>query len=129
MDYKVTHIAVNSNHESYFTQKQIPLFEAGGMYISQRQSVLNFRYRKSLPAYESDWHVAGDPTLIVVQSGCIEIELRSGESKRFESGQAFVAADYLPKELTFSTLHGHKARVIGDKEFVAIHFKLATLNQ
>lgn len=122
----MTHIDVDSNWKSYFTEKSTELSELGGMYISQRQQTLNFRYRKSLPNYQSDWHVAGDPTLIVIQSGTIEIELRNSECKQFSPGQAFVAADYLPVDVAFSEQHGHRARVIGNDELVAIHFKLAT---
>ncbi|MDT0596401.1 hypothetical protein [Glaciecola petra] len=129
MEYQITHIDVNSKFESCFTERATELFELSGMFISQRQEVLNFRYRKSLPNYKSDWHVAGDPTFIVVQSGCIEIELRNGQKKQFCAGEAFVAADYLPKNIMFSEQHGHRARVIGNDEFVAIHFKLSLKNE
>jgi len=124
MDYNITTIDVDSNWHSIFTQKTFELTQSGGMHISQRQQALNFRYRKSLPGYHSDWHVAGDPTLIAVQAGCIEIKLRNGQTQRFSAGDSFIAADYLPKHTVFNQQHGHMAKIIGDDEFVALHFKL-----
>jgi hypothetical protein len=52
---------------SYFMEQQYCLDDYNGLFISSRQEALNFRHRMSEPGYFSDWHVAGDPTLIIIR--------------------------------------------------------------
>lgn len=118
-------ITVDKEFRSTFASLNLALSDANGMFISQRQTAVNFRHRKSSPGYYSDWHVAGDPTLIIVQQGCIELTLRNNQSRCFNSGQQFIAADYLPIDSVFNDTHGHRARVIGEQEFQAVHIKLS----
>jgi len=55
----------NEKHDhSYFIEQHYSLEDYNGLIISPRQDALNFRHRMSEPGYFSDWHVAGDPTLI-----------------------------------------------------------------
>lgn len=122
----ITAITINSLFQSVFTTMTVNLSEVNGMYISERQPSLNFRHRKSLSGYESQWHVAGDPTLIIVLDGSIELTVRSGEQRTFNKGEQFIAADYLPKDLAFTEAHGHRARVVGDGVFQAVHIKLSS---
>lgn len=119
-------VTVNSNFQSVFNSLSLSLDDMNGMFISGRQSALNFRHRKSKPGYQSDWHVAGDPTLLLIQQGCIEITLRSGESRLFSAGEQFIAADFLPDGMNFDTSHGHSARVIGETPLQAVHIKLSS---
>ena len=122
----ITAISVNEDYQSIFTEVQHQLTSRGELWITEQQEALNFRHRKSPVGYQSDWHVAGDPTLIIICNGVIEIELRDGTAKQFSAGECFVAEDYLPPNTDFdSTDHGHRARVIGDKDFSAIHIKLS----
>ncbi|MBO1254707.1 hypothetical protein J3L16_03280 [Alteromonas sp. 5E99-2] len=118
-------ITINSNFHSVFKTFELPLDDMNGMFISNRQNALNFRHRKSKPGYQSDWHVAGDPTLLLIQQGCLEITLRSGESKLFNAGEQFIAADFLPDGVNFGTSHGHSARVVGKTSLQAVHIKLS----
>ncbi|MEM0912680.1 MAG: hypothetical protein AAGJ37_17025, partial [Pseudomonadota bacterium] len=109
-------------------QEQFELSEYGGMFISPQQQAINFRYRTSDVGYQSDWHVAGDPTLIIIQQGALEIELRKGDKRTFGQGDCFIAADYLPQHIALdNTMHGHRARVLGDRYLAAIHIKLARI--
>lgn len=117
-------ITINDDGISYFVEQNMPLEEFSGMFISQRQQALNFRHRISHVGYQSDWHVAGDPTLIVVLSGALEIELRNGDKRVYHQGLQFIAADYLPEKEALSSKHGHRARVIGEHAFQAVHIKL-----
>lgn len=96
-----------------------------GMSISEQQSALNFRHRNSKPGYKSDWHVAGDATLIIIRGGTLRITLRNKDSRDFSTGDMFVAADYLPTHINFDEQqHGHMAEVIGDEQLQALHIKL-----
>ena len=119
-------ISIDESYCSVFSNTQIPQTELGSaLWLSEQQASLNFRYRSSPSGYESDWHVAGDPTLIIVCGGCLEIELRDGSQKRFSVGDKFIARDFSPSNATFDPLnHGHRARVIGEEEFSAVHIKL-----
>lgn len=111
--------------ESYFGVHEISLQGSASWMLSEQQSALNFRLRSSAPGYQSDWHVAGDPTLLIIQTGVIEIELRDGSLRRFSAGEMFVAQDYLAEDIEFSDRLGHRARVIGQEPLNALHLKLS----
>jgi hypothetical protein len=110
--------------ESIFTSIQISLTDFNGMAISDRQDALNFRHRASEPGYQSDWHVAGDPTLIIIRQGKLCIELKDGSRRTYAAGQQFIAADYLQDQL-FGEKSGHKAWVEGEQGLLAVHIKLS----
>lgn len=122
-------ITVDEQFRSIFGHHQVLTEVRGGMHLTGRIDAMNFRLRESAPGYETDWHVAGDPTLIAVQKGTIRITLRDGTQKDFTAGDVFIAKDYLPAGEAFdSARHGHKAAVVGDQPFKAIHIKLDTNN-
>lgn len=100
----------------------------GGLVLSPRLGASSLRLRRSEPGYAADWHVAGEPVLIVVQSGTLRIGLRGGKHRDFSAGDAFIAADALPEGEPFDpVVHGHTATVVGDAPLQAIHIKLAEL--
>ena len=93
--------------------------------LSEQISAVNFRYRESHHHYASDWHVAGDPTLLLILSGTVNIVLRNGDVREFTQGDMFIAQDYLAEGIEFDDqLHGHRAEVVGDAPLKAIHIKL-----
>ena len=93
--------------------------------LSDQIPAVNFRLRSSDPGYASGWHVAGDPTLLIMLSGTVRITLRNGESRDFSAGDMFIAEDYLVKDVLFDdTLHGHKAEVVGKGAISVLHLKL-----
>jgi hypothetical protein len=96
------------------------------LFISPRQSALKFRHRASNPGYFSDWHVAGDPTIIIIRSGILRISLRDNSYHDFAVGDVFIAQDRLEDNARLNNhIHGHKGQVIGDKNLIAIHLKLS----
>lgn len=109
---------------SEFSSREIELEGESLRRLSKQQSALNFRLRSSDNSYASDWHVAGDPTLLIILKGAVEIELRNGKTKVFRAGDMFVAEDYLLSSENFSDVHGHRAKVIGDESLSALHLKL-----
>ncbi len=118
-------ITVDKDFISIFAEAQFPQHTRGGMILTDRIEAQNLRLRESAPGYQTDWHVAGDPTLIIVQRGSLRLTLQSGEYKDFSAGDAFIARDYLPDHIDFdSGIHGHKAEVLGNEAFMAVHIKL-----
>ncbi|MFT6828537.1 MAG: hypothetical protein ACJAZV_001830 [Roseivirga sp.] len=121
----LTTISVNQEFISVFDQEVFPQHLSGGMILTERINALNFRIRESKAGYTSDWHVAGDPTLIIIQKGTLRIKLRNGEYQDFGTGTMFIAKDFLPKNIDFDTnKHGHKAEVMGEESLLAVHIKL-----
>ncbi|GAB2196970.1 cupin domain-containing protein [Sessilibacter sp. MAH4] len=111
---------------SIFTEQFLSLEDYNGLFITPRINALNFRHRLSEPNYFSDWHVAGDATLIIIRSGTLRIGLRNGDYRDFSAGDMFIAKDRLQADEVFNpTLHGHTAAVIGEQQLTAVHIKLA----
>ena len=93
--------------------------------LSDQISAENFRLRES-HGYSSDYHCAGDPTLLIILSGQIQIELPRGERRIFKMGDLYIAQDYLEDGVIFDpSLHGHRAEQIGDEPYRAVHIKLS----
>ncbi len=110
---------------SIFSEQLLSLEDYNGLFITPRIGAQNFRHRFSKVNYFSDWHVAGDATLIIIRSGTLRIGLRNGESRDFCAGQMFVAKDRLQEGESFNDqVHGHTAAVVGDQDLTAVHIKL-----
>ncbi|MFT2090649.1 hypothetical protein [Paraglaciecola sp. 2405UD69-4] len=110
---------------SEFLEEKVSIDDYNGLMISPRISAQNFRHRISEPGYFSDWHMAGDATMIIIRTGSLRLGLRSGEHKLFCAGDVFIAKDCLqPNEQFNSKVHGHTAEVIGNQTLMAVHVKL-----
>jgi len=129
-EFTITTITVDENQRSVFTSESYPASWRSNMLLSEQVPALNFRWRTSDAGYSSSWHVAGDPTLIIVLSGVLRIILRDESYRDFKAGERFIAKDFLPSDCTFDNVaHGHRAEVLGDCSLEAIHIKLSVLNQ
>ena len=118
-------ITTNENGISIFSTIDFSVQQRGGLFLTDQIGSKNFRLRKSDVGYETDFHLAGDATFIIIQKGSLKIELQNGDFKIFNSGDCFIAQDNLPEHIPFdSTIHGHKASVIGKESLQAIHIKL-----
>ena len=125
--FNIPTITTDSNHQSVFSTTSYEQEQRGGMLLSRRIEARNFRLRLSEPGYETAWHLAGDPTLIIVQNGTLRIELRDGSFREFSSGEQFIAADNLPADIPFDEeKHGHRAQVLGTETLRAVHIKLGS---
>jgi len=112
---------------STFSELTYTLEDYNGLFISPRQQALNFRHRVSKPGYYSAWHVAGDPTLIIIRAGTLRLGLRDGSYRDFRAGDIFIAQDKLEENIEFDDqIHGHTAQVVGEQELLAFHLKLET---
>ena len=120
-----TCVTSDGRNASYFGQSSYDLSGTTERMLTEQNDAVNFRLRTSSASYASGWHVANDPTMLVILSGCIELELRNGETKEFHKGDAFIAQDYLEQGVEFDDeKHGHKAKVLGDEELQVLHLKL-----
>jgi hypothetical protein len=114
---------------SVFSKRTIELTGDKNRSLSEQINAVNLRLRNSDSNYSSDYHVAGDPTLLIILSGIVKIELRNGDYQRFSSGEMFIAQDYLEESISFDNqIHGHRAEVIGDSELNVVHLKLEIRN-
>lgn len=119
-------ITVDSHYRSVFSEEQVPASWWSNMLLSEQIPAVNFRWRCSEVGYASRWHVAGDPTLIIVLSGCLRILLRDGSYRDFSTGDRFIAKDFVPAGQSFDdAFHGHRAELIGENKLEAIHIKLS----
>ncbi len=60
--------------------------------------------------YFGDWHVAGDPTLIIIRLGILRSVVRDKSYRDLVAGDIFIAQDRLPDNIVFNkNVHGHKA--------------------
>ena len=110
---------------SFFSTREIELSGEVSRQLSEQISAVNFRLRRSV-GYSADFHVAGDPTLLIVLSGTMRITLPGGDSKDFTAGDIYIAEDYLKPDIAFEKgVHGHSAKTISDTPYNALHLKLA----
>jgi len=124
---KITVPTITNDGEgaSYFSTREIELNGDAARQLSDQIEAVNFRLRRSV-GYRAEAHVAGDPTLLIVLSGTMRIELPSGEHRDFSKGDMYIAEDYLTPNTAFeSGRHGHSARTLGDELYEALHLKLA----
>jgi len=110
---------------SHFSQREIALNGDISRQLSEQISAVNFRLRRS-ENYEASFHVAGDPTLLIVLSGTMRISLPNGQSRDFTQGDMYIAQDYLAVGAEFEAgVHGHSAQTVGDVPYNAVHLKLS----
>lgn len=121
----ITCITNDGKSPSVFAEKQIELNGDEQRRLSEQITALNFRLRSSGTDYESGFHVAGDPTLLIILQGAFRAMLRNGECRDFSAGDCFIAEDYIADGVEFSNvIHGHKGQVVGEVELQALHLKL-----
>ena len=110
---------------SQFSSREVVLSGDELRRLSAQIPAENFRLRTSGAAYASGYHVAGDPTLLIILSGSFRLLLRTGEFQDFGPGEMFIAQDYLTKDIEFDdSKHGHRAQVLGDAAASVLHLKL-----
>ena len=125
--HKITVPTISNDGQgaSFFGTRAIDLNGDISRQLSDQIAAVNFRLRRSI-GYSADYHVAGDPTLLIVLSGTMRIELPSGESRDFSKGDMYIAEDYLAPEVAFKRgQHGHRAETVGDEPYNALHLKLS----
>ena len=99
----VTRIYSDPAGESHFEEVAIDLADAGAIgWLSAPQPVASILFRENDPGYDYDWHTAPRRQYIVLLDGEIEIEVSTGEKRRFAAGQILLVED--------TTGKGHRTR-------------------
>ncbi len=110
---------------SYFSHREFELRGDQHRCLSEQIPALNFRLRTSPVGYVSEFHVAGDPTLLIILRGAFVVRLRSGDERVYSAGEMFVAEDFIAREVAQDDeVHGHQGLVTGSLALEALHLKL-----
>ena len=118
-------LITGTDGRTVWSEQAWPNEARGGMLLSPRIDCSTLRLRSSEPGYKADWHVAGEPVLIVIRAGQLRLSLRDGSGRVFRAGDAFIAADAVPEGQAFDDAeHGHRAEVVGKETLEAVHIKL-----
>ena len=129
MKKMITTISNDGHKASFFALREFELDGDSQRMLSAQIPAVNFRLRSSDSSYSSGWHVAGDPTLLVILSGVFRVELRGGKAQDFTAGEMFIAEDFLTPGIDFNdSIHGHRAEVVGEAPASVLHLKLEKRN-
>ena len=104
---KVTCIGITSSGGSRFDEMEIDLTDAGEIgRLSEPYPASSVIFRENDPDYDYDWHRAPRRQFIVLLDGEIEIEVTSGEKRRFRGGDVLLVED--------TTGTGHRTRALSE---------------
>jgi uncharacterized cupin superfamily protein len=115
----ITRVGLTAEGGSSFGELEIALTDAGE--IGRLSAPLPARgvvFRENDPGYDYDWHCAPQRQLIVLLDGEIEVEVTSGETRRFRGGDVLLVED--------TTGSGHRTRSIGDRVRRSLFIPLAS---
>lgn len=102
---RVTRITTETSGDSRFEDIEVSLSDAGEIgRLSEPIAARSVIFRENAPDYDYDWHVAPERQLIVLLDGEIEIEVGSGERRRFSGGDLLLVED--------TTGRGHRTRTV-----------------
>lgn len=103
---KITRIGVTTSGGSRFEEMEVELTDAGEIgRLSEPYAASSVTFRENDPGYDYDWHRAPRRQLIVLLDGEIEVEVTSGEKRRFSGGDVLLVED--------TTGTGHRTRTVG----------------
>ncbi|HWF16053.1 MAG TPA: hypothetical protein VG244_07735 [Acidimicrobiales bacterium] len=101
----ITRITRTIDGGSQFEAKEIELVDAGEIgRLSEAHAVTSVVFRENDPGYDFDWHCAPRRQFIVLLDGAIEVEVTSGEKRRFHGGDILLVED--------TTGTGHRTRSV-----------------
>ena len=103
---KVTRIRADPSGVTRFDDIEIPLEDAGAIgRLSQPMAAESVVFRETGADYDYDWHPAPARQLVVLLDGEIEIEVGSGDVRRFAGGEVLLLEDTAGR--------GHRTRNVG----------------
>lgn len=102
----VTRIRTGADGSTRFDEIEIPLADAGEIgRLSDPLAAATVIFRETGADYDYDWHPAPARQLVVLLDGEIEIEVGTGEVRRFGGGEILLLED--------TTGRGHRTRNVG----------------
>ena len=113
------HLYTGSDGESHFEEIDLPFEPADlsqqGAFITKTSGV---SFNRQMSGQAKDfWHLSNVRTYVVFLTGMLEIEVGSGEVRRFGPADVLLEGDM--------TGRGHKARVVSNEPLISLAIKLA----
>ena len=103
---KVTRIRADESGITRFDEVEIPLEDAGPIgRLSSPVGAESVIFRETGADYDYDWHPAPARQLVVLLDGEIEIEVGTGDVRRFAGGEVLLLEDTAGR--------GHRTRNVG----------------
>ena len=116
---KVTRIALTPEGGSAFEDMDIDLVDRGVIgRMSDPFPATALIFRENDPGYDLDWHCAPRRQFIVMLDAEIEVEVTSGEKRRFVGGDVLLVED--------TTGTGHRTRTVGNTSRHSLFIPLPT---
>jgi hypothetical protein len=102
---KITRLYTGADGESHFEDIDVPLEDAGdiGM-LSEPVPAKGIIFRETDEQYDYAWHNAPRRQYVIMLDGQVDIEVGSGETRRFSTGDILLAED--------TTGRGHRSRAV-----------------
>ncbi|PLX81231.1 MAG: hypothetical protein C0616_05515 [Desulfuromonas sp.] len=102
---KITRLYTGADNESHFEELEISLTDAGEIgRLSRCHPVSGLLFRETRGDYHFEWHNAPCRQYVVMLEGAVDIEIGSGEIRRFGPGDILLAED--------TTGRGHISRAV-----------------
>lgn len=105
---RITTVGVSADGGSEFGEFDVELADGGEIgHLSELWPATGVIFRENPPGYDFDWHNAPRRQLIVMLEGEIDVEVTSGETRRFKPGDLLLVED--------TTGTGHRSRSVDGK--------------
>ena len=115
---RITTITLTAEGGSRFGELEIELTDAGEIgRLSEPHPVSGVVFRENDADYDFDWHCAPQRQFIVLLDGEIEVEVTSGEKRRFRGGDVVLVED--------TTGTGHRTRTVDGRPRRSLFIPLA----
>ncbi len=105
---RITRLSTGNDNQSHFEDIEVPLEprEDFGLFTLPEPAKSVF-FREIPPGWKYSWHNVVCREYVITVDGEAEIEVGSGEKRKFGRGDILLAEDL--------TGHGHQTRVLGKK--------------
>ncbi len=115
---RVTRVTVTEAGGSQFQEMEVDLADGGEIgRLSAPYAVTGVIFRENDPGYDFDWHRAPQKQFIVMLDSEIEVEVTSGEKRRFKGGDVLLLED--------TTGTGHRSRSVDGRARRSLFLPLA----
>lgn len=105
---RITRLYTGKDNQSHFDDIDIQLKSRGPLgFFTELTDVKAFFFREVPADYQYNWHNVVCREYVITLEGKAEIEVSSGDKRRFGKGDVLLAEDVSGQ--------GHKTRVIGKK--------------
>ena len=114
---QITRLYTGKDNQSHFDEVEITLESRGPLGFFTDPTVVKAFFFREVPAdYRYTWHNVVCREYVITLEGRAEIEVGSGEKRRFGKGAVLLAEDISGQ--------GHKTRVIGKKTWRQVFITL-----